>query len=128
MVVRRPADAADSSGAAFLEWNNVSFGQDIETDWFLSHDYFMREGHVWVGLSAQRVDVDALREWDSERYGGLTVGGADLEDAPAFDIHSQTARALRAPEGTDPLPGFDVDTVIVGENPGTEPQQCERPR
>ncbi|MFV2197536.1 alpha/beta hydrolase domain-containing protein [Nocardiopsis sp. LOL_012] len=113
MVVRRPADAADSSGAAFLEWNNVSFGQDIEIDWFLSHDYFMREGHVWVGLSAQRVGVDALREWDSERYGDLTVGGADLEDAPAFDIYSQAARALRTPEGTDPLSGFDVDTVIA---------------
>ncbi|WP_159945094.1 MULTISPECIES: alpha/beta hydrolase domain-containing protein [unclassified Nocardiopsis] len=113
MVVRRPARTRDFSGTAFLEWNNVSFGQDIEIDWFLSHDYLMREGHVWVGLSAQRVGVDALRAWDPERYGGLTVGGRELADAPAFDIYSQTARALRSPEGVDPLPGLDVDTVIA---------------
>lgn len=113
MVVRRPAQADDFSGSTFLEWNNVSFGHDIEIDWFLSHDYFMDEGHVWVGLSAQRVGVDALRAWDSDRYGDLTVGGAELLDAPAFDIYSQTARALRSPLGVDPLPGFDVGTIIA---------------
>lgn len=113
MVVRRPAQADDFSGNAFLEWNNVSFGHDIEIDWFLSHDYFMGEGHVWVGLSAQRVGVDALRAWDPDRYGDLTVGGVELLDAPAFDVYSQTARALRSPLGVDPLPGFDVDTVIA---------------
>ena len=113
MVVRRPGNSRDSSGTVFLEWNNVSFGQDIEIDWFLSNDYLMREGHVWVGLSAQRVGVDALRAWDPERYGGLDVGGPGLADAPAFDIYSQTARALRSPEGVDPLPGFDVDTIIA---------------
>ncbi|NYH52532.1 hypothetical protein HNR06_002121 [Nocardiopsis arvandica] len=113
MVVRRPARTRDFSGTAFLEWNNVSFGQDIEIDWFLSHDYLMREGHVWVGLSAQRVGVDALRDWDPGRYGDLTVGDPALADAPAFDIYSQTARTLRSPEGVDPLPGFDVDTVIA---------------
>lgn len=113
MVVRRPASAGDFSGAAFLEWNNVSFGQDIEIDWFLSHDYFMGEGHVWVGLSAQRVGVDALRTWDPDRYGDLTVGGPELADAPAFDLYSQAARALRSPLGVDPLPGFEVDTVVA---------------
>ncbi|MGW5874949.1 alpha/beta hydrolase domain-containing protein [Nocardiopsis terrae] len=113
MVVRRPARADDFSGTAFLEWNNVSFGQDIEIDWFLSHEYFMGEGHVWVGLSAQRVGVDALRAWDPDRYGDLTVGGPELSDAPAFDIYSQTARALREPLGVDPLPGFGVDTVVA---------------
>ncbi|MFE6305687.1 alpha/beta hydrolase domain-containing protein [Nocardiopsis sp. NPDC057823] len=113
MVVRRPEDARDSSGTAFLEWNNVSFGQDIEIDWFLSNDYFMREGHVWVGLSVQRVGVDALRAWDPRRYGDLSVGDPGLVDAPAFDIYSQTARTLRSPEGVDPLPGVDVDTVIA---------------
>jgi hypothetical protein len=113
MVVRRPASPDDFSGAAFLEWNNVSFGQDIEIDWFLSHDYFMGEGHVWVGLSAQRVGVDALRAWDPDRYGDLTVGGPELADAPAFDIYSQAARALRSPRGVDPLPGFDVGTIVA---------------
>lgn len=113
MVVRRPARTRAFSGTTFLEWNNVSFGQDIEIDWFLSNDYFMREGHVWVGLSVQRVGVDALREWDPERYGGLTVGGPEAADAPAYDVFSQTARTLRSPEGVDPLPGFDVDTIIA---------------
>ena len=113
MVVRRPALPDDFSGTTFLEWNNVSFGQDIEIDWFLSNNYFMEEGHVWVGLSTQRVGVDALRDWDPERYGDLTVGEPELADAPAFDIYSQTARTLRSPEGVDPLPGFDIDTIIA---------------
>lgn len=113
MVVRRPARTEAFSGTTFLEWNNVSFGHDIEIDWFLSHDYFMSEGHVWVGLSAQRVGVDALRAWDPERYGELTVGEPGLADAPAFDVYSQTARTLRDPQGVDPLPGFDIDTIIA---------------
>ncbi|RNL81678.1 alpha/beta hydrolase domain-containing protein [Halostreptopolyspora alba] len=113
MVVRRPAEAADFSGATFLEWNNVSFGQDIEIDWSTSNEYLMRSGHVWVGLSAQRVGVDALRDWDPDRYGDLDVGGPELDDAPAFDILSQTARALRSPEGVDPLPGLDVEEIIA---------------
>ena len=113
MVIRRPEAPGDFSGTTFLEWNNVSFGQDIEIDWFLSNDYFMDEGHVWVGLSAQRVGVDALREWDPERYGVLDVGGPELADAPAFDIYSQTARTLRSPQGVDPLPGFDVETIVA---------------
>ncbi len=113
MVVRRPVSPRDFSGTTFLEWNNVSFGQDIEIDWFLSNDYFMDEGHVWVGLSAQRVGVDALRPWDTERYADLHVGGPELADAPAFDIYSQTARTLRSPVGVDPLPGFDVSTIIA---------------
>lgn len=113
MVVRRPADTADFSGTTFLEWNNVSFGQDIEIDWSNSNEYFMRSGHVWVGLSAQQVGVNALRDWDLDRYGELDVGGPELDDAPAFDILSQTARTLRSPEGVDPLPDIDVEEIIA---------------
>ncbi|MDS1271849.1 alpha/beta hydrolase domain-containing protein [Lipingzhangella sp. LS1_29] len=114
MVVRRPADPDDASGSTFLEWNNVSFGQDIEINWSLSHDYFLRNGHVWVGLSAQRVGVEALSQWNPDRYGDLDVGGPELADAPAFDIYTQAAQALREPpQGTDPLPGIDTHTLVA---------------
>lgn len=113
IVVRRPAEPADFDGTTVMEWNNVSFGQDIEVDWSVSNEYFMRNGHIWVGVSAQRVGVDALRGWDPDRYGDLDVGGPQLWDAPSFDIFSQVARALRSPESVDPLPGFDVGPIIA---------------
>lgn len=119
VVVRRPADAAAFSGTVVVEWFNVS-AIEASPDWGYLSEEIGREGHAYVGVSAQAqgveggetlfdVDVDAeqaaaegvetdtsgLKNTDPERYGTLVHPG----DAYAFDIFTQVGRAVvGAPE------------------------------
>jgi hypothetical protein len=85
----------------------------------------MREGHVWVGVSAQSVGVqggvvdalgtasDGLVGLDPERYGELTHPG----DRFSFDIYTQAGRAVLRPDGPAPLGDLVPTTMIaVGES------------
>lgn len=91
MVVRRPRDPAKFSGTVFAEWYNVTGGIDFAVLWANSREYFMREGHVFVGVSAQQVGVTALKDYDAERYAPINHPG----DSAANTIFSQAGVALR---------------------------------
>ncbi len=97
VIVRRPPANA-FNGTAIIEWNNVTPGHDLDIDWLQSHDYWMRAGYVWVGVSAQRVGVEALKVWNATRYGSLDVthGGAVSNDDLSYDLFAQAAQAVRA--------------------------------
>jgi hypothetical protein len=95
-VVMRPAKPRRFNGTVVVEWMNVSGGADAGTDWMVSHNEVVREGFVWVGVSAQRVGVDALRgtdpqRGDAARYASLSHPG----DSFSYDIFSQAGQALR---------------------------------
>ncbi len=120
--VRRPADPADFSGVVVVEWLNVTAGRDGDPDWGYLHPELIREGHAWVGVSAQAVGVvggEALLEGvalegglagsDPERYGTLDHPG----DRFAFDIFSQAGAAIWNPDGPDPLGGLEPTHVIA---------------
>jgi hypothetical protein len=92
MVVRRPRDPAKFSGTVFVEWYNVTGGIDFAVLWANSREYFMREGHVFVGASAQQVGVTALKDYDAARYEPINHPG----DTAANAIFSQAGVALRA--------------------------------
>ncbi|WP_454083509.1 alpha/beta hydrolase domain-containing protein [Georgenia sp. Marseille-Q6866] len=118
LVVRRPAEEADSNGVVVAEWLNVSNQWDQEVDWFQTHEHLMREGYTWVGVSAQRAGVHSatgLRAWSPERYGtlDLTDGGTVEDDSLSYDVFSQAVKALRDPAGTDPLGPLDPEYVIA---------------
>jgi hypothetical protein len=110
IVVRRPAAAQDASGPVVLEWNNVTGGFDQEFEWFTSHEYFMRSGITWVGVSNQSVGINDLRRWNPERYGSLVFEG----DQYSEDVFSQAAQALLAPAEVDPLAGIRPSPLIAG--------------
>jgi hypothetical protein len=128
IVVRAPDDPEAFSGTVLLEWMNVSGGVDADPEFVSLREEIVRQGHVWVGVTAQaigveggpvavRVDVpgaeDAgkgLKAIDPERYGSLSHPG----DAYAFDIYTQVARAIRAGEALGGLEPLDV--VAVGES------------
>ena len=59
-VVMRPIDPHRFNGTVVVEWLNVSGGADAGPDWILAHNELIREGFAWVGVSAQKVGVDAL--------------------------------------------------------------------
>jgi hypothetical protein len=103
---------------------NVSGGVDADPEFISLREEIVRQGHVWVGVSAQalgveggpvliRVDVPGaenaglgLRAIDPERYGSLQHPG----DAYANDIFTQVGRAVR--DGAV-RPDFDVSQVIA---------------
>jgi Alpha/beta hydrolase domain len=102
IVVCRPADPTQFSGTAVVEWLNVSGGRDAAPDWNVAHRHLRREGHAWIGVSAQRVGIEGggfvdtgqhLKAADPERYESLSHPG----DPFSFDIFTQAAELLRVP-------------------------------
>src|SRR5262245_51119384 len=126
IIVRRPADADDFNGTVYVEWLNVTAGVDGDPDFGLTHPVILGDGSAYVGVSAQRagiegggvlavpgVQVQALKQWDPERYGSLSHPG----DQYSYDIYSQAAQAVRRPGDVDVLDGLDVQHVIaMGES------------
>lgn len=92
MVVHRPKNPANYSGTVFMEWYNVTGGIDFAPAWALDREYFMRAGHVHVGVSAQLVGANALKNVDPERYAQINHPG----DAAASAIFSQAAMAIHS--------------------------------
>lgn len=120
IVVRRPVKAQRFNGTVILEWQNVTAGYDIDASWVGGNaEHFMREGYVWVGVSAQRVGVHeagtGLRDWSPVRYGTLDVtdGGTVLDDALSYDIFSQAGQAVVSPVGVDPLSGLQPERILA---------------
>jgi hypothetical protein len=100
MVVRRPANAADFNGTVLVEWLNTSDGFDGEYFWVQTHKHVVRDGYVYVGLSAQDQSMAhatlGLKVFSPTRYGSLDVTGAGdacCGDAQtAHDIFAQAGR------------------------------------
>jgi hypothetical protein len=120
IVVRRPTKAQRFNGSVILEWQNVTAGYDIDASWIGgSAEHFMRDGYVWVGVSAQRIGVHqvgtGLRDWSPLRYGTLDVtdGGTVLNDGLSYDIFSQAGQALLNPVGVDPLAGLQPERILA---------------
>jgi len=95
-VVMRPIDPRRFNGTVVVEWLNVSGGADAAADWMQAHTELVRAGIAWVGVSAQKVGVDALRGTDPPRgdvvrYAGLSHPG----DSYSYDIFSQAGQAIR---------------------------------
>lgn len=113
IVVRRPVSAEKFNGTVLMEWQNVTAGYDLDALW--DSDHVMRSGYAWIGVSAQRVGVNQLRDWSPTRYGDLDVtgGGAYLTDQLSYDIFAQAAAAVRAPQGADPMGGLAVQRVLA---------------
>ncbi len=115
LLVRRPIDAARFNGTVIVEWDNVTSGHDLDIDWYQVHDHLMRSGYAWVGVTAQRIGVEALKVWNKERYGTLDVtdGGTIANDALGYDVFADVGRAARRPTGADLLGGLKPQRVFA---------------
>jgi hypothetical protein len=116
-VVRRPIDDAQFSGTVVVEWHNVSGGLDAAPDWNFFHRELCRQGHAWVGVSAQKAGLDGggivegihMKLIAPERYEPLTHPG----DAWSFDMFTQIGELLRAVDGGGLLEGLTVTQLIA---------------
>lgn len=123
VLVRRPEDPAAASGTVIVEWLNVSGGLDANPDYASLEEEIVRQGHTWVGVSAQLIGISGgpvlvapegfedivgkgLVAIDPERYGTLEHPG----DGYAYDIFTQVATAVRA---GDPAFGGEAPDVVL---------------
>jgi hypothetical protein len=115
IVVRRPASASRFNGTVLVEWNNVTAGRDLDIDWFQMHEHLLRSGYAWVGVSAQRVGVDALKVWSPTRYGSLDVthGGTVAGDDLSYDVFAAAGRVVRGRGSANVMGGLRVDRVFA---------------
>jgi hypothetical protein len=98
-VVRRPVDPGRVSGTAFFD--PLHMIGEMPASWFAA-DWFMRQGHVWVGVSVHNSSfgasygfdggIDALLQRDPVRYASLHL--AAFERPPRLRSHL-------GPAGTD---------------------------
>jgi hypothetical protein len=135
VIVRRPPAEA-FSGTVVVEWFNVS-AIEASPDWAYLSEEISREGHAYIGVSAQAqgveggetildVEVDpeaaadlnavadpsGLKNIDPVRYGTLVHPG----DAYAFDMFSQIGRAAMGSPG-ELLDGLEPTQVLaMGES------------
>jgi hypothetical protein len=115
ILVRRPKNPQAFNGTVIVEWTNVSEGYDLE----FCAPLGIYDGFAYVAVSAQRVGVhgypikpQGLIDWDSERYGSLSIP----DDALSYDIYTQAARLVsqrRKVHGIDPLAGLKVRKLIA---------------
>ena len=115
LVVRRPVDAGRFNGVVLVEWLNVSNGFDAENIWFFDWQHLLRDGYVWVGVSAQPRGVEALKQWNPRRYGDLAVAGPGgiADNSLAFGIFSAAGQALRRPGRVNPLAGLQPKLFLA---------------
>jgi hypothetical protein len=127
VLVRRPAKRSHFSGNVIVEMLNPSNLFDLNIGWALAHDQFMRDGDVWVGITAKPIDVAALKTFDPTRYGSLSFANplplsdprncTDIqtvvdppelrsratEDGLIWDIYSQVGAWLKSGAPSNPL-------------------------
>jgi Alpha/beta hydrolase domain len=126
IVVRRPADGRRSAGVAVVDWQNVTAGHDIDTEWGTNADYFVKHGWTWIGASVQRFGVNGattgatanlgLKQWNPTRYASLdvTAGGTVVDDSQSFDIYTQVAQLAKGSSRNDPLSDLRLRHVYAG--------------
>jgi hypothetical protein len=100
LLVRRPTARKRFNDTVVVEWLNVSGGFDAAPDWTATHTMLLRDGFVWIGVSAQYIGVSggppldrhlALKEVNPVRYGPLFHPG----DPYSYDMFSQAGLAVR---------------------------------
>jgi hypothetical protein len=119
ILVRRPANPKSFSGTVFAEVLNATAGWDGDPVWQSTHEYIIREGAIWVGVSTKPVTVDFLRDswgqpfWpprNNSRYAGLAMP----HFGQVWDMMSQIGALLKTPNSPEnPLADFDVQKLIM---------------
>lgn len=140
MIVRRPANPADFSGVVWVELNNPSRGWDVEVQWPAIQEKVMRDGDIWVSMTAKPNVIASLQRIDPARYGTLAMNnplpaaeqecgllpdeeGYDenlsrlYENGLVWDMISQVGALVRDTSEGAPLAGYDVEHVFgTGES------------
>ena len=130
MIVRLPNDPAAFNGRVLVEMMNTTTLVDLDVAWEQGHEYLMRDGWGYVGLTVQQTGINALLNFTRQpaRYRKLGLNlmtpaaAADTANGPrdpslAWDLTSAVGALIagNTPEG--PLDGYEVtSTYLTGQS------------
>ena len=121
VLIRRPRVPARFRGLVVVEMLNPSNLFDLNLGWAISHKELLRQGGVWVGITAKPVSVETLKAFNSTRYASLAWANplplddprncagisADsartAENGLVWDIFTQVGVWLRSRDRSNPL-------------------------
>jgi hypothetical protein len=121
VLVRKPARAKDFSGNVVVEMLNPSNLFDLNIGWAVAQEQIVANGDAWVGITAKPIAVEALQNFDPERYASLSFANplplsdpancatvaADssrsTENGLIWDIYSQVGAWLKSDDAANPL-------------------------
>jgi hypothetical protein len=76
-----------------VEWLNVTAGADSPPGWIMAHNEFIREGYVWIGVSAQAVGVNAMK--NNANTGARYASLSHLVDSYSYSMHSHIGLSVK---------------------------------
>ena len=118
IFIHRPIDSAAFNGTVEVEWLNVTAGFETPPVWGAGHVETYRQGHIWVGVSAQKVGIDGsegalvplhLKAVNPARYDSLQHPG----DSFSYDMFSQVTAILRGDANMDVLAGMVPERIVA---------------
>jgi hypothetical protein len=89
VLVRRPADPRTASGLVQLEPLHPNL--DRANTWRSIHDWILRKGHTWVGVTQDATCAELISRHFPERYSRLSIPAAGL----VYDLLGHVSLALR---------------------------------
>ena len=130
IIVRAPERPADFNGRVLVEMMNTTAAVDLDIAWQHAHEYLMREGWAYVGITVQQTGINALKQFARapQRYTRLGLNlltpraaanpALGVRDPSiAWDLTSQVGALLARGGSTSPLSGYDVrGTYLTGQS------------
>lgn len=120
LLVRRPASPEQFNGTVYVEILNPTAGWDGDPFWQNTHDYMMRGGAAYVGISSKPVTVNFLRDTWGEAPGFVKRNRSRYASllmpyfGQVWDVITDTLTLLRAEDSlTNPLKDLVVQRVIL---------------
>ena len=109
VLVRRPTDPVRFNGTVIVEWLNVTLDQDIDFVFGATRELLVREGYAWIGVSAQRNGIEAMKKWNPQRYSALSVAASNIDPANRKEV--DPANPLSMAVGGDVL-AWDIFSQV----------------
>jgi hypothetical protein len=126
IIVRAPADPADFNGRVLVEMMNTTALVDLDIAWQQAHDYLMRDGWAYVGITVQQTGIQALGGFtrDRQRYTGAGLNlmtprasqdavTGRRDPSIAWDLTSQVGAMISSDSPQNPLAGYDVASLFL---------------
>lgn len=128
VLVRKPADADRFSGRVYLDILNATNGYDHEDLWTRIHDWCVKNGHGYIGITSKPITVLALKNFDYERYKTLNWSNGQNEPQPVccsydsipgteeglfWDMLTQTAYRIKKGGADNFFNGWNVQWLYL---------------
>ena len=126
ILVRAPQDPADFNGRVLVEMMNTTTMVDLDVAWEQAHEYLIREGWAYVGITVQQTGINALQRFNRQpkRYTGLGLNlmtpqaardsqNGARDPSLAWDLTSQVGALLESGVPSSPLAGYDIETLLL---------------